>query len=217
MVIDHIGVFLLPEIFLLRMIGRLSFILFAWLIANGAVHTRNSFSYLKRLLLFAVISQVPFTLARRELYPNSLELNIFFTLSLGLAAVIILQKFKNIFVKVSGIIVMALVAERFAGGFSYGAYGVITTVIFYLFYKNLKVAALLQAVAIFVFYFRHILSSTLPLEYFYNNHSISLIQPLGLLSLILIALYNGKEGHKLKLIFYLFYPLHLFIIYLIMQ
>jgi len=216
MVIDHIGVFLLPEVFELRMIGRLSFISFAWLIANGAIYTRNSFSYLKRLLLLAIISQIPFLLARRQLYPNSLELNIFFTLSLGLTAIIILQRFKNIFIKIVGVIVMAILAEKFAGGFSYGAYGVITMVIFYLFYKNLKIAALLQALAIFIFYFRHVVFSNFPLEYFYQNHSISLIQPLGLLSLLLIASYNGKEGPKLKLLFYLFYPVHLFLIYLLM-
>ncbi len=216
MVIDHIGVFLLPDIFELRMIGRLSFILFAWFIANGAIHTKNSFSYLKRLILLAVISQIPFLLVRREIYPNSLELNIFVTLSLGLVAICILQNFKNIFVRVAGLVVVIVLAEKFASGFSYGAYGVFLMLIFYKFYKNLKIAFLLVAAATFYFYFRHIFQSGQNLEYFYNLHSISLIQPLALLSFIFIALYNGKEGPRVKLMSYLFYPVHLLIIYLLM-
>lgn len=216
MVIDHVGVFLLPGVFELRMIGRLSFVLFAWLIANGAVHTKNSSLYLKRLILLSIISQIPFSLARRELIPNSLELNIFVTLSLGLAAIIILQKFKNLFIRLTGVVVMIFLAERFASGFSYGGYGVILMLIFYLFYKNLKKAFLLVGIATFYFYFRHVLQSGQSMEYFYNLHSISLIQPLALLSFIFIALYNGKEGPKAKLLFYLFYPAHLLIIYLLM-
>lgn len=216
MVIDHVGVFLLPGIFELRMIGRLSFILFAWFIANGAIHSRNSFLYLKRLIILALLSQIPFLLARRQLYPNSIELNIFFTLSLGLSAIIILQRVKNLALKVLGVFFMIFLAEKFASGFSYGAYGVITILLFYLFYKNLTIAAVLQAVAIFYFYSRYVLLSGRPLDYFYSVHSISLIQPLALFSLLLIGLYNRREGPKAKILFYLFYPLHFLIIYLLM-
>ena len=216
MVIDHIGVFLLPDVFFLRIIGRLSFILFAWLIANGAVHTRNINLYMKRLFLFALISQIPFMLVRRQLYPNSFELNIFFTLALGLAAIIVLQRVTHPAFKLLLVAGITFLAERFTGGFSYGAYGVVTILIFYLFYKNLKVAAFLQTLAIFGFYVFPILLSGNSIQHLYEHRLIGLIQPVGLLSLFFIASYKGILGPKAKWIFYIFYPLHLTIIYLLM-
>jgi len=100
MVIDHVGVFLFPDIQLLRMIGRISFPLFAWLIANGAMHTKNINNYLKRLLMFAIISQIPFILAMRLVEPNFWELNILFTLAIGLMAILLFQKIDNLYLKI---------------------------------------------------------------------------------------------------------------------
>ncbi len=216
MAIDHIGAFLFPEVFILRIIGRFSFLLFAWLLANGAIHTKNSTAYLKRLFLFAIISQVPYLLVHGVHSPGSLELNIFFTLFLGLLAIITLQRLKNRIVKVLLVVCITLVAEQFTSGFSYGAYGVISILIFYLFYKNITIAVVLQALAIFVFYTLPVLLSGSTLSQLYDSRSIALIQPVALLSLFIIAFHNGKLGHKTKMFFYIFYPLHLTIIYLLM-
>ena len=76
MTIDHVGFFFFPDIEVLRIIGRLSFPLFAWLIANGAYHTKNMHAYLVRLFIFALISQVPFSLAFRLISPLDTGLNI---------------------------------------------------------------------------------------------------------------------------------------------
>src|SRR5205085_4973530 len=84
MVIDHIGLFFFPHILLLRIIGRLAFPLFAWLIANGAHHSKNPTKYLTRLFLFALLAQIPFILINRLIDPSFWELNVLFTLFLGL-------------------------------------------------------------------------------------------------------------------------------------
>jgi len=215
MTIDHIGAFLLPDIFILRVIGRVAFLLFAWLIANGAIHTRNINNYLKRLFLLALISQVPFMLLFRQLVPGSWELNILFTLSLGLLAIIVIKKEVNVFLKAIIIALIALVAEILCGGFSYGAYGVFTIIIFYIFNKNHKLAFLLQAISVFLFFiFPAILREPSVLHLIESPH-MSFIQPLGLLAFVLIYFYkNKKEQIKYKKIFYAFYPAHLFLIYL---
>jgi len=82
MTIDHIGAVSYPENSVLRMIGRLSFPLFSYLLVLGLESTRNVKRYFARLLIFAFASQVPFYLAfGREPFES---LNVFFTLSSGL-------------------------------------------------------------------------------------------------------------------------------------
>ncbi|MFN2363319.1 MAG: TraX family protein, partial [Halarsenatibacteraceae bacterium] len=63
MLIDHIGSIIFPEYIILRVIGRLAFPLFAFLITEGYRHTSNINRYLVRLSIFALISQYPFWLA----------------------------------------------------------------------------------------------------------------------------------------------------------
>ena len=60
MLIDHIGAKLLPQFFFLRIIGRLSFPIFAYMVATGAKRTRDLDIYISRMLIFAFVSQIPF-------------------------------------------------------------------------------------------------------------------------------------------------------------
>ncbi|MFB2968893.1 TraX family protein [Aerosakkonema sp. BLCC-F183] len=57
MLVDHIGAIFFPKIFVLRIVGRLSFPLFAWLIGQGEKHTKNFKLYLVRLIILGLISQ----------------------------------------------------------------------------------------------------------------------------------------------------------------
>lgn len=216
MVVDHVGVFLLPDVFFLRIIGRLSFILFAWLIANGARHTSNIYAYLKRLFFLALISQIPFFLLFREIAPGSLELNILFTLSLGLLAIIVVKNNINIFLKAALVIAIAVVAQIFCGDFSYGAYGVATILIFYIFSKDIRLTFFFQAFAIVVFFVIPMILREPSITHILGHGHVSSVQLFGLFSILLIALYkNKKEVNKYKLLFYAFYPAHLLVIYFI--
>ncbi len=91
MTIDHTGAILYPELTILRIIGRLSFPIFSYLLVLGVESTRNVRNYFIRLFLFALISHVPFSLALGYSPFNLMEyrLNIFFTLAIG---VIILRR-----------------------------------------------------------------------------------------------------------------------------
>jgi hypothetical protein len=215
MAIDHIGAFLLPDYYPLRMIGRLSFPLFAWLIANGAVYTRSMAKYMQRLVFLGIISQVPFMLLHRSHNPNSWEINIFLTLFLGLLGIYAIQRLQTNGLKVIAVGVLAIAGELFCGGFSYGAYGVLTIVGFYFFKDSFTHTLLLQVVLTALFYVPRIIMSDSSLEMQYMNHSMNLIQPLALLSLIFIYYYNSKQGPKMQWFFYWFYPLHLAAIYAI--
>ena len=79
MLIDHIGVYLYPDVMLLRIIGRISFPIFAYMIAEGCRYTKNRGEYLGMIAALGVICQVVFYVAMGSLYMGIL---ITFSLSI---------------------------------------------------------------------------------------------------------------------------------------
>lgn len=215
MLIDHIGLaFFLssPYYLIFRLIGRISFPLFAWAIANGAHHTKNVKHYMARLFVFAFISQIPYLLFHQHRDSSFFQFNIFFTLFLGLIVIFLLNRIKNEYFRALLIVSAAFMAEVFH--FEYGAAGLLTIVVFYLFFADLKKAFIYLIVIFSSIYLLPVI-----LEYKIagrvNVDAVILMQPLAVVSILFISRYNQKEGLKLKYIFYIFYPLHLFILYLI--
>ncbi len=206
MLIDHIGAVLYPEIRWLRLIGRIAFPIFAYLVAEGFYKTSDVKKYLKRLFIFALVSQVPFYLAFKE--PT--HLNIFFTLLISLYAINKYDETKNnIYVVLPG-----LVAELI--GADYGFYGVLTVFIFYKYHYDFKNMAKNQILLNLIY------SGLNVIGYMIIGGNIGIIrilnlclQSFSLISLILIWFYNGERGYNLKYFFYSFYPVHIFILYLI--
>ncbi|MFR5765728.1 MAG: TraX family protein [Clostridia bacterium] len=95
MFIDHLGYAIYGKFSYLNYIGRIAFPIFAFQISEGFVHTKNIKKYFIRLLVFAIISQLPFMLFLSTFSKNIYELNIFFTLSFGLLAIFIFDKIIN--------------------------------------------------------------------------------------------------------------------------
>lgn len=87
MVIDHTGYMFFPERIIFRSIGRLAFPIFAYRLAVGYQKTSNLKAYAHRLLVFGLISQVPYSFFSPDLSFRPLELNIMFTLLLSLGAI----------------------------------------------------------------------------------------------------------------------------------
>lgn len=205
MVIDHLGFFFFPKILFLRIIGRLSFPLFAWCISNGAYHTRNIRNYLIRIFLLAVISQAPFTMAHQLIDSAFWKLNVVFTLFLGLVAIELIKITKKKFFWIIITLFLAIISQLFRT--DYGAFGVILIIIFYIFYKDFKKMMLWQT---FNFSFFYLIPIIINFQNLFN-----ILQMFGLVSLFFIRLYNQKEGLKAKYLFYTFFPLQYVVIYLL--
>lgn len=115
MVIDHLGV-IYPDHPRLRLIGRLAFPLFAWLLVQGVQHTRHWQKYFRRLCIFAIIAQPGLMLLNPQF-----QLNILCLFFLALPLV----RFKNELNEPQNCLFWALVAAIAEyGQVSYGAYGI---------------------------------------------------------------------------------------------
>jgi hypothetical protein len=203
MFVDHIGLFLFPGIMEFRLIGRLSFPLFAWLIANGAYHTHSITKYLVRLYIFALLSEIPFLLANRLLIPNFSGLDVLCTLFFGLVAVALIQRTTN---KLYWLFITAIFAA-FAQFLQtdYGGFGVCVIVVFYLFFTDFKQLVIAQTILVLTTFF------LLP------TYFSGLFEPMSLLALVMIYFYNNKPGFQTKYLFYVLYPAQYIIFYLLLK
>lgn len=191
MFIDHLGAIIFINNDYLRIIGRLSFPIFAFMIVEGYFHSKDIKKYFIRLGLFAIVPQIPYTIA---FGPGTL--NIFFTLFIGLLAIFLEEKIAYRFLKYLAVILLVIFAQVIK--VDYGFYGVLLIYIFKIFRNNFK--------ALF-FSFLLLNLSVLNL-YSFQYYSI--------FSLIFIRFYNGQLGLRnlwVKYGFYLFYPLHILAIY----
>lgn len=203
MLIDHIGYLFFYDVQWLRIVGRLAFPIFAFLVVEGAMHTRDFKKYVMRLSVFALISEIPFNLAMRGRLIYADGSNVLVTFVIGLICIAFFKKLslKSSFSTENGIygalIFLAGAAAAYFLHSDYGAYGVMLIYVFYVF-RDRKLAKSLLAVLIFGF--------------------MPGIQIFASAALVILWFYNGREGYKspaVKWGFYLFYPLHLFVLYMI--
>lgn len=219
MVIDHTGALFFPEILLFRIIGRLAFPLFAFFISEGFFHTRSIKKYLIRLGLCAVLFQIPdwFSVIYARLtntpgFGVHYVLNIFATLFFGLAAMALFDKLKGKSIVLAWLAAIAVAVIAEVTGADYGAYGVFYMMIFYQASGNIKkicIGALLLHIGYAAY---EVSSSFLKTGTAAFPHAIQLY---SLLAVLPIAMYNQEQGRKMKYFFYAFYPVHMFILYLI--
>lgn len=198
MFIDHLGAVCFSGMMGFRIIGRLAFPIYCFLLVEGAVHTRNMKKYILRMGIFALISEVPFDLAFYHRLVYTGHQNVFFTLGLGLLAIWFLEHpieqldIPDVLYKLLVIIAAGLIAEFF--NTDYGFTGIAVICIFYYLrgQPQLKysIAAILLA-------------------------AVGGVEVYAVLALIPILLYNGQRGRQTKVMqygFYIFYPTHLLLI-----
>src|SRR5690554_3017221 len=199
MLIDHIAVVNLFNIensnliYLMRIIGRMAFPIFAFLIVEGFYYTRNLNKYFTRLLIFAFISEIPFDLAIFNTIFNFTHQNVFFTLALGLLSISLYDKYKVKSKSLGFIYVLLICLFSIILRTDYNIFGILMIFVFYYFRNNFNLIT-----------FNIILI---------NLITFSLIQIFAILSLLFIFLYNNKKGLSLKYLFYVFYPGHLLTLY----
>lgn len=192
MLIDHIGAIFFPQYMILRYIGRLAFPIFCFLLVEGFFHTKNIKKYLLRLGLFAILSELPFDLAFYHTVWHPAHQNVFFTLFLGLLAIHFFHQYEQGKAAAMWGFIGVMVLGVFLNS-DYGVGGIVLIFLFYQFRQSFLSLTLTTTALLFLCF------GTVELP--------------GALSLIPIFCYNGKRGIQMKYLFYLFYPLHLLILW----
>ena len=204
MIFDHSGYIFFKRFTFMNYIGRFAFPIFAFLIAEGFSHTKDVKKYFFRLLLFAAISQIPFMLFMHA-FSTGFEVNILFTFSLGLLMLISFEKVNNKFLKLLILVLACTISQLLK--FDYGWFGISCIFIFYKFKDNKLVMNSLFILCVII---KNLIG------YFYSYRiEYFIIILFSILALIPLNFYNGKKGKSLKYFFYIFYPAHLFLLYLI--
>lgn len=208
MLIDHIGSEFVSG-YALRCIGRLSFPIFCFLIAEGSHYTRNPKKYGLRMAVMALVSEIPFELA----FFNGVtpyRQNVMITLLLGFCALEVMKKCPNVGLKIMAAVPFALIADLVYC--DYGAEGVMIIVLFGLT-REMPYKYLLQFLGMLL-----IFGNMRSAEMFRIGFLSITMQELAALAIVPIALYSGEKITRSKLVqwlFYWFYPVHLLGIWLV--
>lgn len=258
----------------MRLIGRIAFPIFCFLLVEGFIHTRNKWKYTLRLAIFALISEIPFDLAFMGKFLETSYQNVFFTLTIGMLVMtgfwLVKEKLMGkkwlMLTALGGIVAIAMSASFIIIGIITGlsatlmtngignaispnrkvyliGFGIVGLVAFIVYLisiskstekANVRFTNLLILVAGMglATYLRTDYSAfgilTIAVVYGLRKGRIkavlgacitlsimSLIEITAFFALIPVALYNGQRGWKLRYVFYIFYPAHLLILYLI--
>jgi len=191
MLIDHVGYIFFPQYIFLRIIGRISFPIFAFLIVEGFMHTRDVKKYIFRMLVFALVTEIPFDFAFYGAV-NWEHQNVLITFGLALLALYIDRQYTR---KIGIVAAFALAFLAEFIGSDYGMLGVIIVMMFYWNYDR---------------FYNKMIFGTASLTLLVTSYQI-----FDVLAMIPIGLYNGKKGIGVKYFFYIFYPGHLLILYII--
>ena len=210
MLTDHVGAILLPEVPVLRCVGRLAFPIFAFFIAEGYAHTRDFGRYFRRLAILAVVSEIPFNLENGAVFDLTRQ-NVLWTFCLALLTLRGLEALgrERGFGRWAGC--GLVLAAGFAAGellrTDYGGWGVVTVALLQLC-RDGKYAKLWLLLAMAAVNGLGMGSLTMPV--FGGEMPIQIF---AVAALPVIWLYNGQAGPKgLRRAFYVFYPAHLLVL-----
>ena len=201
MIIDHVGDNFFPEQTWMRIVGRIAFPIFAFCVAEGFSHTHDRRKYLLRMGIFACISEIPFDLVTSGKILEFTHQNIMITFFWAILGLMCFEKINGRKTKTArfcGIAVLMIFAvSSLLLGMDYNILAVGLICIYYFLRDK---APVWNHVAAMVY---HVLL---------RNVGVYLY---GLLGFLPLFLYNGKRGRGLKWLFYIFYPAHLLVIWLL--
>ena len=209
MLIDHIGAIFLPAAqwyYPMRVIGRLAFPIYCFLLAEGVAHTKNPMKYGLRLFIGILLAELPFDLAFYGGFSWAGQ-SVMVTLFIGFVMALVMQKMER--AKLAAVIIFAVLAELLRT--DYGAWGVGMIALFVLTRgrqdRNILQTLMLAVICWMMDSMRvPIFGIRVPIEMF------------ALLALIPIFCYSGRKtthGRAVQTAFYLFYPVHLLVLYLL--
>ena len=223
MLMDHMWATVLSDYQWLNMVGRLAFPIFAFMIVEGYTHTRNLKKYVLRLLLFAIVTEIPFNLmvgSRIFYYPHQ---NVLWTFLIAIGLIYLNElaaKKDNIWLSfITGVSTMVIgYALGYIAFVDYYGEGVLTVLVFYFLRERKWWCYLGQLIGMYYIHVEMIKGLYFEVELFGIEFKV-IQQGLAILSLVFIWLYNGERGNKSKVFQYFcyaFYPAHMLILWLIM-
>ena len=224
MLMDHLWATLLPAQDWLTCAGRLAFPIFAFMAVEGYFHTHSFQKYALRMLLFAVLSEVPFDLMYGGTCFYPVHQNVIRTLLLGLLGIRLMEAVRQkgqrwLYLLVSILIVIAGAALGTLGMVDYYGAGVLTVLIFYFFRGRKWWCLLGQLLALYWVNVELLGGLMYPVTLFGMDFELCQ-QGLALLALIPIWLYRGRQGHHSKpfqYACYAFYPVHMLVLALVLR
>lgn len=223
MLMDHMWATVLSDYQWLNSVGRLAFPIFAFMIVEGFTHTKNLKKYVTRLLIFAVITEIPFNLMvgnNITYYPHQ---NVLWTFLMGIGLMYLnelaakKEKIWLSFVTAVSTIILGYVLGFVTFADYYGP-GVLTVLLFYFFRGRKWWCYLGQLVGMYYLHAEMLKGLYFEVDLF-GYHLEIVQQGLAVLSLAFIWLYKGRQGKKSKAFQYFcyaFYPAHMLILWLIM-
>lgn len=195
MLCDHFGMIFFPYIDIFRIIGRISFPIYAFLIAEGCKYTHNRKKYFLQIFILGLICSIVFIIAERYVY-----LCVLITFSMSILLIYLLDYVKDNPKKRFLLLIVGLVISYEICNLvevDYGFVGVLVPVMVYLTDNRVLKIVLFTISLIFLSLI--------------NNNGVQIY---CLISVIFIILYNGQRGKlNLKKFFYMFYPMHLAILW----
>lgn len=220
MTIDHLGYFMFPEIRELRIIGRMAYPIFTYLFALSYRFTGNKVKLLTRLLIFAVVGNLLIAYAGDPEF-----VNILFLFALGWFAFKAIDTLKQPMLYLIVVALLAYIAESF--GVDYGAYGILTLTIFYVFHDKKVLQFGLFALLTILFSFQWLITALiadpnyvnmLPQIFSRGIYSFTAYFPqvfavMAILPLSLYVYKAPKDKHAWTYVagqyfYYVYYPLH---------
>lgn len=202
MLIDHVGAIFLPGVGL-RIIGRIAFPIYCFVLTEGAHYTRNPKKYTARLLIGAVLTELPYDLA----FSGTIDLescSVMVTLLLGLCAIMAMRQYDGI--KRVATIAAAYLAAEFLHT-DYAGTGIMVILLFEIT-RQMPSRRLWQLAGLTALC--------------WSGYSVRIgcivvpIQLFAVLAMIPITLYDGRKvihSRVVQWLFYLFYPLHLLVLW----
>lgn len=206
MLLDHVGLLLLPQVRFLRVLGRLAFPIFAYMIAEGCRYTRNKWRYFAGMFGLGLLCQVVYFL-----FDGSLYMCILITFSLSIPVIYALQLLKRTRKPLAGLLLAVSIGAVYILNqfldIDYGFWGSMVPVFASLFQQpgreDATVPPHLDRLPV------HLCALALGLCILAMSMA-GYIQYFSLLALPILLCYSGKRGKaNMKYFFYLFYPFHL--------
>ena len=224
MLMDHLWATLLPAREWLTCAGRVAFPIFAFMAVEGYFHTRSFKKYILRMLLFAVLSEIPFDLMYGGTWFYPVHQNVLWTFLLGLLGVWLMEQVRKkgktwMYLLVCVLVVPAGLGLGTLCMVGYYGVGVLTVFVFYFLHGRKWWCFLGQLAALYWLNVELLGGLMYPVQLFGMEFELCQ-QGLALLALIPIWLYRGRQGYHSKPFQYLcyaFYPVHMLLLVVVMN